>query len=242
MKLKTIISLVSVFVLSYSGKASAVELDQRDLVKIPDLLPTMYYTASEAKVGCSGKYGRNYYRASQTQDLRTPRGHYIATVCKRFAAVLLMEGSAILKDRGAGKMVVNYARRVKGQARYSVLDRCKFGQGVREDLCLLPYHTIAADNRIHKVNEVVYIPAAKGIRLPDGSIHNGMFIVRDTGGAFKGVGQKRVDLFVGTDPDYDNAFQRAGFHHKRGLKAFKVKRKSADLVRENLKQKFGELY
>lgn len=241
MKLKTIISLVTVFVLSYSGKASAIELDQRDLVKIPDLLPTMYYTASEAKTSCKGKYGRTTYRSSDTQDLYTPEGKFIATVCKRFAAVLLMEGSAVLKDRGAGEMVVNYIRKVRGQPRYKILDRCRYGIGVR-NLCLLPYHTIAADNKIHKVNEVIFIPGAVGIKLPDGSIHNGMFVVRDTGGAFQGIGQKRVDLFVGQDPDYNNAFQQSGFHHKRGLKAYKVKRASAEKVRTMLKEKFGNIF
>jgi hypothetical protein len=51
-----------------------------------------------------------------------------------------------------------------------------------------------------------------------------------------------VDLFVGTDPDYDNAFQKAGFHHKRAMDAFKITGDSADRVREKLRQKFGILY
>lgn len=233
--------LISLVVGTYAIQGFATEIDQRDLVKIQSLLPTMYYTPSEAKISCKGKYGSTTYRASQTTALRTPEGKFIATVCKRFATVLLMEGAGLLKDRGAGEIMVNYNRKIKGQPRYRILERCKYGQGVRS-LCLLPYHTIASDNRIHKPNEIIYIPAAKGIKLPDGSVHDGMFIVRDTGGAFNGVGHKRVDLFVGTDPDYDNAFQRAGFHHKKALKAYKVKHGSAEVVKERLKEKFGDLY
>lgn len=233
--------LISLVALSFTGQSFASDVDQRDLVKIQSLLPTMYYTASEAKTSCKGRYGRTNYRASQTEDLRTPEGKYIATVCKRFASLLLMEGAGILKDRGAGEILVNYNRKIRGIPRYRILERCKFGQGVRS-LCLLPYHTIASDNRIHKPNEIIYIPAAKGIKLPDGSIHDGMFIVRDTGGAFQGVGHKRVDLFVGTDTDYNNAFQRAGFHHKKPLTAYKVKRQSAENIKLKLKEKFGDLY
>lgn len=224
------------------GKSLPELLASGDARRIPDLLPTMYYTPKESTIRCKGGYGGSNYNGNEKQKLLTTKGTYIATVCKRFASALLMEGSAILSDRGDGEIAVNYSRKVNGQARYHVLDRCKFGEGVRNNLCLLPYHTIAADNKVHKVNEIIHIPAAEGIRLPDGSIHEGYFIVRDTGGAFKGIGPKRVDLFVGTDPDHDNAFQKAGFHHKRALDAFKITGESAERIKERLKDKFGDLY
>lgn len=218
------------------------EIENEDMMKIPDVRPTTYYIANEAKVSCKGKYGRKTYNGKEKQTLLTPNGKYIATVCGRFGALLLMEGSGILKSRGAGEIAVNYGRKVKGQARYTILDRCKYGEGVRGNLCLLPYHTIATDNKVHKVDEILYIPAAKGIQLPDGSTHDGTFIVRDTGGAFKGTGGKRVDLFVGTAPDFDNVFQRAGFDKTKTLQAFKVKGQSAERIKEKLQEKFGELY
>jgi 3D (Asp-Asp-Asp) domain-containing protein len=218
------------------------EFFHSDSVKIADLLPTMYYTPKESEVHCKGRYGSTNYTGREIQKLITPDGKYIATVCKRFASVLLMEGSGILKDRGHGEIAVNYARQIGGLARYHLLGRCKYGEGIRQDLCLLPYHTIAADNRIHKINDIIYIPEVRGVKLPDGSTHEGYFIVRDTGGAFNGIGAQRVDLFVGTDPDYDNAFQKAGFHHKRAMDAFKITGDSADRVREKLRQKFGILY
>lgn len=234
--------LLAGFALLISIPILADEIDSDDMVKIPDVRPTTYYIANEAKVSCKGKYGRKTYTGKEKQSLLTPNGKYIATVCSRFGALLLMEGSGILKSRGAGPIPVNYGRRVKGQARYTILDRCKFGEGVRGNLCLLPYHTIATDNKVHKVDEILYIPAAKGIELPDGTKHDGTFIVRDTGGAFKNTGGKRVDLFVGTAPDFDNVFQRAGFDKTKALDAYKIKGESAERIKDNLKEKFGELY
>lgn len=224
------------------GFAYDDEIDQADMVKIADLKPTTYYTPSESKISCKGKYGSTTYTGKEKDNLLTLDGKLIATVCKRFSSILLMEGAALLADRGLGEIGINYAGKVKGKARYGMLDRCKYGQGVQHDLCLLPYHTIAADNRKHKVNEIIFVPAAKGIVLPDGTIHDGTFIVRDTGGAFNGVGAQRVDMFVGTDPDTDNAFQRAGFDKTRSLKAYKIDEPSAERVREKLKEKFGDLY
>lgn len=234
--------LISGFVLINTSYSQPPEIETDDMLKIPDVRPTTYYIANEAKIACKGKYGRKVYSGKEKQNLLTPEGKFIATVCGRFGALLLMEGSGILKDRGAGTFAVNYGRRVNKQARYTILSRCKFGEGVRGDLCLLPYHTIATDNKVHKIDEILYIPAAKGMLLPDGSVHDGTFIVRDTGGAFKGTGGKRVDLFVGIAPDTDNVFQRAGFDKTRPLQAYKVKGTSADRIKEKLQEKFGDLY
>lgn len=227
----------------FETKASLPDIiNASDLTKLPSILPTMYYTPRESDVNCRGGYGQNTYRGNEKAIIRTPQGAVIATVCKRFERTLLMEGSAILSDRGHGEIAVNYGGQIKGEHRYYQLDRCTFGEGVRRNLCLLPYHTIAADNKIHKVNEIIYIPAAKGIELPDGTTHEGYFIVRDTGGAFNGIGSQRIDLFTGTDPDFANAFQRAGFHHKRPLPAFKIKGDSAELIRDRLRDRFNEIY
>jgi 3D (Asp-Asp-Asp) domain-containing protein len=218
------------------------EVHEDDMVKIPDLLPTMYYIAKESEVNCKGKYGNATFNGTERTNIREMDGSVIANVCTRFARVLAMEGSAIMKDRGQGEYGVNYAGVVNGEKRFHHLDRCFYGEGVKRDLCLLPYHTIAADLKAHPVGEIVYVPKAVGLLLPDGSTHEGYFIVRDTGRAFEGIGASRVDLFTGLDPDYSNVFQRAGFHHKSPMKAFKIKGPSADLVKEKLRVKFGDIY
>ena len=126
--------------------------------------------------------------------------------------------------------------------RFHVLNRCLYGEGVKRDLCLLPYHTLAADNTVHRIGDVIYVPKADGLTLPDGTIHKGFFIVRDTGGAFLGIGGQRVDMFVGTELDTNNIFSRAGLDRRNPMKAYKVTGDSAAYVRQQLKDQFGDLY
>jgi|GEM_PF-2147893 len=213
-----------------------------ELAVIPELKPTMYYVAQEDKVNCKGRYRGVEYVGTEKSNILDPQGRILATVCTRFLKTLDMEGTGILKDRGAGKVTVNYATRINGQIRYHAVKKCIYGEGVRRDLCLLPYHTIASDNTVHKIDEVIYIPRAEGIELPDGTIHEGYFIVRDTGGAFDGIGAQRIDLFTGLDPDNNNAFSRAGFSHVTPMEAFKVRGVSAELIKKRLQERFGAIY
>lgn len=213
-----------------------------EVSQIAELKPTMYYVPQEDLVKCEGRYRSVEYSGTETSAVLDPEGRVLATVCTRFLKTLDMEGTGILKDRGAGRITVNFAARVEGQIRYRAVGRCRYGEGVQRDLCLLPYHTIAADNKVHKINEIIFVPRAEGIQLPDGSLHEGYFIVRDTGGAFDGIGAQRVDLFTGLDPDNNNAFSRAGFNHNTPLEAFKVKGDSAEMIRKRLQARFSEIY
>lgn len=214
------------------------EVDERDVVSINELLPTMYYVPQEKLVSCKGRYGGRQFSGKERTVIRNLSGAPIATVCTRFYRFITMEGTGILRN---GR-TINVSGKVNGSHRFHYTSRCQMGEGIAQDLCLLPYHTIAADNRVHAVGEIIYIPAAKGIVLPDGTSHEGYFIVRDTGSAFTGIGAQRVDLFVGLDLDYRNAFQAAGFHHKNPLEAFKIYGESAEIIKERLKAKFPELF
>ena len=209
----------------------------KDLVKIPDLLPTTYYTAQEKNVNCKGSYRGVSYDGSERSLVKTPKDEIIAEVCTRFYKVLLMEGSGILSDRGNGPMTVNWA----GPSKFQVQRRCLLGHGVSPRDCLLSHHTIAADLKVHKVGDIIYIPDAKGIELPDGSIHDGNFIVLDTGGGFRGIGAQRVDLFIGLESDSHNVFKTKGFHHRKPIKAFKVCGAKREDSFQALKIKFGDL-
>ncbi len=212
-----------------------------DSAKIPNLLPTTYYIPQEKNISCSGKYGSgsHVYTADEKTAIIGLKDEVISVVCSRFYKFLLMEGSAILKNEQS----INYGGiKEDGQRRFYVLDRCIFGEGTRRNLCLLPYHTLAADNKVHKINDIIFIPKVRGLRLPDGSIHEGYFIVRDTGGAFTGVGAQRVDMFTGIESDSDNVFLKAGFDRRNPMPAFKISGLTAEIVRQNLKDRFGEMY
>lgn len=81
---------------------------------------------------------------------------------------------------------------------------CIFGTGARSDgvnkfseMCLDPYYSVAADWKHYRLGDVIYLPTLIGLALPDGTVHTGYVIVRDTGGRIKGPG--RFDFFTGFD-------------------------------------------
>ncbi len=234
-----IVAIFLILLVQFQAQAnSRVHLKSRDMIELPKLLPTTYHIANEEKTNCKGKYRSRRYSGSERTNILTPRGTKIARVCSRFAAVLAMEGTGILSSANGGH-TVNWA----SNYRYKVMKKCKYGLGVK-GLCLLPFHTIAADNKVHRAGDIIYIPFVKqaNITLPDGSIHSGLFQVRDTGGAFQGVGAKRVDLFVHTQNDQENIFLKKNIHKPNSFQAFKLIDESKDQAITYLKEKFPDIY
>ena len=213
---------------------STILLDQ---IPVPDLRPTMYYIANESETACEGPYNGSDFDGTEVSEVLSPSGELIAKVCTRFFKVLSMEGTGVLRDRGQGELTVNWA----GRYRLKVMDKCIYGEGVK-GLCLIPYHTIAADLNVYPVGTIIYIPRAEGLKLPNNKIHNGYFIIRDTGGAFRGVGPKRVDLFVGVEHDRDNIFSRTGMDHHTDEKAFKIEGKRKQMVERYFENEYPELF
>jgi 3D (Asp-Asp-Asp) domain-containing protein len=58
----------------------------------------------------------------------------------------------------------------------------------------IPMRTIATDPRYIPRRTRVFIPETVGMRLADGTIHDGYWYASDTGGAIKG---QKIDLFTG---------------------------------------------
>ena len=76
-----------------------------------------------------------------------------------------------------------------------------YGEGV-DDYDLVPYRTVAVDERHIPVGTVLYIPSARGnpITLPDGRrvLHDGYFFAADDG---YGIGGNHIDVFIGVSND-----------------------------------------
>ncbi len=70
------------------------------------------------------------------------------------------------------------------------------GVGFRDSLgCrLAPMRTVAVDPKIIPRHSVLFIKETVGLKLPDGSVHDGYWYASDVGGAIKGA---RIDLFTG---------------------------------------------
>jgi 3D (Asp-Asp-Asp) domain-containing protein len=131
-------------------------------------------------------------------ELYTRDGYSIARVRERFAWSLRMQGSGVMLD---GRLL-NYA----GPCKYGYgtcfqeVDTKEFpygrGAGMRP---LIPFKSVAVDPRVIRLGETLYFPELDGIRLPDGSIHDGCVRADDVGGAIK---KRHIDFFVITYENY----------------------------------------
>jgi len=77
------------------------------------------------------------------------------------------------------------------------LSKGLFGEGV-DGLNLVPYRSIAVDRSEIAIGTVIYIPAARGVKviLPsrESALHDGYFFAADVGGAIK---DNHIDVFIG---------------------------------------------
>lgn len=55
--------------------------------------------------------------------------------------------------------------------------------------------TVAVDKTLIPRHSILFIKETVGMRLPDGSVHDGYWYASDTGGAIKG---SRIDLYTGS--------------------------------------------
>ena len=148
--------------------------------------------------------------------LRDPAGKVIASTTKRFKRELVKQGTGVLRD---GRTVY-FVRRMAGESRFRVT---AFKLGIGSTGCpLIPYRTIAVDPHFVKLGSKVYIPQLKGARLPDGTIHDGMFIAGDRG-RFRGA---HVDLFAGDGPRGARPFIRRGYGSRSRVTVYVAGRSS----------------
>jgi 3D (Asp-Asp-Asp) domain-containing protein len=140
------------------------------------------------------------YRGDPSAELKDVRGHLIARTSQRFRRDLVMEGSGNLRD---GR-TVEYDRKVRGKNCFR-LTRSKYGEG-RLGCPLIPFRTIAVDPHFVKLGSTLSVPQMKGARLPDGTIHDGIFLADDRG-HFRG---SHIDIFTGIGPNASRPFARKG--------------------------------
>lgn len=176
-----------------------------DIAFTSRLHPTVYYfpVINEDKRKCVRDY-----------ILRGLDGEKMLSVCESTRASCRLQGSCAIIQNGK-KRTFNIKGNFRGKDHFfeTSKDVCRFGFGVKSS-CLDPFYTVAADLSIYRPGDVIYVPIARGIELPDGSKHSGYFIVRDTGRNI--IGKARFDFFTGHIPwrDDENPFSKAGLANK----------------------------
>jgi 3D (Asp-Asp-Asp) domain-containing protein len=141
------------------------------------------------------------YRGRADVALRDARGRVIATTSRKFRRALVLEGAGRLRD---GR-VVTYNCKRRGEHRFR-LTKAQSGLAVTGG-ALVPFRTVAVDPHVIKLGSKIYIPQLKGARLPDGTVHDGIFVAADCG-HFRG---RHVDVFVGESPRGARPFARRGY-------------------------------
>lgn len=168
------------------------------------LKPTVYYFAiiNEDKNSCVD---------SEKTVLHGVGGKDLLRVCPQTEKICGLQGSCAVVQNEITR-AFNIIGRFQGQDRYFEIEKdgCRFGYGVKSS-CLDPFYSLAADLSIYKPGDVIYIPAVVGLELPDGSKHDGYFVVRDQGRGI--VGRGRFDFFTGYYSwlDQKNPFNKLGF-------------------------------
>ena len=128
-------------------------------------------------------------------DIYNRDGFFVGAFPRSSSGTCRMEGSGLLAD---GR-VLNYA----GACKYGTgtcfeqLDvrTHPFGRGAGPPHRSMPFKSVAVDPRLVPIGEPLYIPEFDGMRLPDGSLHDGCVRADDTGG---GIKLRKMDFFVVT--------------------------------------------
>ncbi len=171
--------------------------------KIGELKPTFYWVALETKDG-----------QAKNNPLKDVHNEVLANVSAHFYKTIRMEGTGRLLD---GR-VINFHVRAGKEIRWR---RCPasapYGYGL-ENYALKPFHSVAVDPKVIPIPSRVFIPAAKGIKLPDGSTHDGYFEAVDIGDAIQ---NQRIDVFTAMG-DQSAVFERHGFSNMKAVAVYLV--------------------
>jgi 3D (Asp-Asp-Asp) domain-containing protein len=168
---------------------------------------TFYWTVEESS---------SRYRGKPTVLLHDSAGRVIASTTRRFRRDLIKQGTGVLRD---GRTVL-FVRRLAGESRFRVTSEA-YGLG-SSGCALIPFRTVAVDPRFVRLGTRVYIPQLKGAKLPDGTIHDGMFIAADRG-HFRGA---HIDLFAGFGAKGARPFIRKGYGSRSHVTVYNAGRTS----------------
>ena len=161
------------------------------------LRATLYVVALE------GDYAQGQDTAFLTRD-----GAVLHQSSKEFLKAATLQGTAKLND---GRTLMFNGRR-EGRSRWKISphDHAVGYSGCK----LVPFRSVAVDRRIVPIGTQLIIEETRGMMLPDGKRHDGVWYAVDTGGRIK---NHRIDLFVGAGKNALAAPIKHGIRHLHPL-------------------------
>jgi 3D (Asp-Asp-Asp) domain-containing protein len=153
----------------------------------------------------------------------SPEGSVLVELCKSDFDECLMQGSCFVVKNSIKKSYSYYARGSDSIPRFTEVDlnKCPYGFGINNN-CLDPNFSVAADLKIYKLGSVIFIPRVVGIKMSNGEVHDGFFIVRDSGAMIKGPA--RFDFFTGFLDHHhkENILAQFGFDDRSNSFEFRI--------------------
>lgn len=211
---------------AYNVLAASYVTRPDDFKAAGDVTPTVYYIplVNELKPVC---------KLEEMVPMLSTSGDTFTKVCPSTYEGCALQGSCFVTNKEVS-LIFNHIRYKDGKHHFFEVDmeHCPFGQGVRSG-CLDPFYTVAADLALFKAGDVIYVPKVNGVKLPNGELHHGFFIVRDTGGVIDGKG--RFDFFSGFTSWWDskNPFKQLKLTDKTTkIPYYKVSGETAELVKK----------
>ncbi len=201
-------ALIALLCSATSGRAASEFGAGKDPEPLGKFRNTYYYMIFES----------DYPKDEKTESILSLDGKLIAKVTKKYYKDLLIEGSGQLND----KRVVNWAGVVDGKSRYHITTLA-WGRGTGA-CALKPFRTIAADPSQIPSGAVVRIKETIGMKLPDGTKHDGIWRAEDTGSA---ILKDRIDIFIGKK-SYNKLLDAAKITHMQALTVTLLKQPMSD--------------
>jgi 3D (Asp-Asp-Asp) domain-containing protein len=128
------------------------------------------------------------YPAGEEAAFRTRDGTVLHQAAAKFVAAAALQGTAQLND---GRILIVDGRE-QGERRWKI---SPYGHAVGAMGCkLVPFRSAAVDRRLVPLGSELMIEATRGIKLPGGEVHDGVWYATDVG---TDIRNNRVDLFVG---------------------------------------------
>lgn len=155
-------------------------------------------------------YESEYANEPYEIEIYTRQGFPIGRFPRAFVFELRLEGSGVLRD---GRLINYDGRCAYGIGTcYQTLDPQShpFGKGGQQR-ALQPFRSVAVDPRWVPLGTPLYMPELRGMKLPDGTLHDGCVRADDTGG---GIRRREIDFFVESYANYKYLEEQLWNDHK----------------------------
>lgn len=193
---------------SFDAAQPLPPVDTSNMKSLGMLGPSFYWIALEKE-----------HPGPKTEKVLDVNGKVIAKISAAFMRHLKMEGTALLEN---GKLI-NFAAFIMKpdgtkEVRYRICGKsAPYGYGY-ENRTLRAFRSVAVDPTVVPLDSKVYIPQARGAKLPDGTTHDGYFDAVDIGDAIQ---NKRIDVFTSFG-DQSAVFGKVGLVHMHPVEVFVV--------------------